>query len=149
MALENRKKWGVDEQGSGGLWDLSYEMVVYYTDVIIHDLNDEEYEQYRWLANTLYDMLVIKHISGANKGDTKMENNFKYYVEISIKDCECMEDYNYILQSDWFDTEKEALAWAEKISHVDSVVEVSLMRANWDFEYDVIIDIEFVRNIKI
>lgn len=78
-----------------------------------------------------------------------MENNFKYYVEISIKDCECMEDYNYILQSDWFDTEKEALAWAEKISHVDGAVEVSLMGADWDLEYDTYIDIDFVRNIKI
>ena len=78
-----------------------------------------------------------------------MENNFKYYVEISIKEYNCMCGYIYIMQSDWFDTEKDAIAWAEKISHIDNDLEVSLMCAPWDLENDTYIDIDFVRSIKV
>ena len=77
-----------------------------------------------------------------------MENNFKYYVEIGLKDCQCVED-QYLIQSVWFDTEKDAIAWAEKMTHIDNVLQVSLMHATWDFESDTEIDIDFVRNLKI
>ena len=77
-----------------------------------------------------------------------MENNFKYYVEIGFKDCKHVED-QYIIQSVWFDTEKEALKWAKNIAYKVDELQVSLMRAPWDLESDTYFDIDFVRNIKV
>jgi hypothetical protein len=51
----------------------------------------------------------------------------RYYVEIKELDVDM--DPPYILQSSWFDTKKEALAWAKQIDYLAEGYEVRLMSA--------------------
>lgn len=51
----------------------------------------------------------------------------RYYVE--IVDLEVEMDPPYTIQSSWFDTKKEALAWADKIDYITEGYEVRLMSA--------------------
>ena len=48
----------------------------------------------------------------------------KYYIEI----CE-QEEIDYILQTEWFDTEEEAMEWFEKISFVRHGTKIFLMKS--------------------
>ena len=52
----------------------------------------------------------------------------KYYVEIAKTDSD------YILQSDWFDTEEEALEFARKITFVRYPYKQYLMSAKGDID---------------
>lgn len=70
----------------------------------------------------------------------------KWYIEITENT-----GINPILQSDWFDTETEAIEWAEKIVffNMQSDYQVWLMYSDWDKEDDTYIDIECIREIKL
>ncbi len=51
-----------------------------------------------------------------------------YYVEV------CQKDYleEYILQSDWFDTKKQALKFAKKITYLEDIYLMRIMSAEWE-----------------
>lgn len=57
----------------------------------------------------------------------------KYYIEI----CE-QEEVGYILQTEWFDTEEEAMEWFEKISFARHGTKIFLMKSIFkdDDNYD-------------
>lgn len=75
-----------------------------------------------------------------------MENLGKWYIEITENN-----GVNPILQSDWFDTEEEALDWANKIVFFDlsSDYQIWLMYSEWDYNDETYTDIECVREIKL
>lgn len=56
-----------------------------------------------------------------------MKRVTRYYIE--IKDLEVDMDPPYMLQSSWFDTKKEALAWAKQIDYLAKGYRVMLMSA--------------------
>mgnify|MGYP003591666054 CR=1 FL=1 len=68
----------------------------------------------------------------------------KYYIEvedITHDDVPC-----YILQSEWFETEKEAIAWANQISYLWQDFKVRLMQGEFDAKNpDIYEDISLVR----
>lgn len=68
----------------------------------------------------------------------------KYYIEV----CDTENPCEYILQSEFFDTEGQALEWAKKITYLSTQHSISLMCAEWDSENDVYGDIEFVRYLR-
>lgn len=51
----------------------------------------------------------------------------KYYIEIVW----AYGEENYMMQSEWFDTKDEALAWARKINYVNENYDACLMSAEW------------------
>lgn len=70
----------------------------------------------------------------------------KYYVEFSHSEIEG-EDGPYLLQSKWFDTQKEAIEWFRtNFDDVDSSITVDLMVGEFynEDEYD----IDFVKHIN-
>lgn len=67
----------------------------------------------------------------------------KYYIEIS----EYENSSEYILQSDWFDTEQEAMNWAKQLMFLSKDYEICLMSSEWDDESDTYTDIDCVRRI--
>lgn len=69
----------------------------------------------------------------------------KYYIEIADMDNPC----EYMFQSEWFDTEKQALNWAKKIDFLSKQYSISLMTSEWNTILDTYIDIEFVRYLDI
>ena len=67
----------------------------------------------------------------------------KYYIEIS-------ENEGYILQSQWFDTEEQAIEWSKAITYLDTLYYgMWLMSSEWDEENDTYTDIDCVREIEI
>lgn len=76
----------------------------------------------------------------------------RYYVE--IKNLEVDMDPPYVIQSSWFDTKKEALAWADKIDYAEEGSEIRLMSAEgeedatgyWHYE-DLSIE-KIIRSVK-
>ena len=66
----------------------------------------------------------------------------KYYIEISE-----FESVEYIFQSKWFDTEKQAIEWAENIYFLDTRYDIWLMSSVWDFKEDTYVEIESERRI--
>lgn len=67
----------------------------------------------------------------------------KWYIEISEPN-----PCNYIFQSDWFDTEQEALDFANKITYLDADLEMFLLFSEWDIDNDTYTDIECVRQLR-
>ena len=75
----------------------------------------------------------------------------KYYIEISGKteyDLGDLHGEAYILQSEWFDTEKEALNWAENLMFIADGLSVDLMSAVFDDD-GVFSDIYFERELEV
>ena len=75
----------------------------------------------------------------------------KYYIEISGKteyDLGDLQYETYILQSEWFDTEKEALNWAENLMFIADGLSVDLMSAVFDDD-GVYSDIYFERELEV
>lgn len=68
----------------------------------------------------------------------------KYYIEV----CDLESPCEYIMQSRFFDTEKQALKWARSISYLSSRYSASLMTAGWDDENETHGDIGFVRYVR-
>lgn len=68
----------------------------------------------------------------------------KYYIEV----CDWESPCEYILQSKFFDTEKQAVKWAKAIAFLSDRYSVSLMATEWDNENDTYGEIEFVRYLK-
>lgn len=68
----------------------------------------------------------------------------KYYIEV----CDWESPCGYILQSKFFDTEKQAVKWAKAITFLSDRYSVSLMATEWDNENDTYGEIEFVRYLK-
>jgi hypothetical protein len=69
----------------------------------------------------------------------------KYYIEVYSKI-----EQDYILQSDWFDTEKEAIEWAIKIFYKTENLLIDLMASDGHMEGDKWIesDIYLVKTLK-
>lgn len=69
----------------------------------------------------------------------------KYYIEIFKED-----SGDYIIQSDWFDSEEQAIEWCKTIAYLDIYdYEIWLMSSEWDEESDTYTDIECVRKIAV
>lgn len=51
----------------------------------------------------------------------------KYYIELVW----AYGEESYAMQSEWFDTKEEALAWSRKISYVNENYDACLMSAEW------------------
>ena len=51
----------------------------------------------------------------------------KYYIELVWT----YGEESYAMQSEWFDTKEEALAWSRKISYVNENYDACLMSAEW------------------
>ena len=62
----------------------------------------------------------------------------KYYIEMCWHPSN---DENYVLQSQWFDTEEQAIEWASKINWVSENFDIYLMSSEWDTDNDNYIDI--------
>ena len=70
-------------------------------------------------------------------------NMKKYYIELATN------SGDIILQSKWYDTEQEALKWAEDIHYIGWVSAVlCLMSSIWDTEEDMYTDIIQEKVIK-
>lgn len=67
----------------------------------------------------------------------------KYYVEIAD-----ITDGNYILQSDWFDTEKDAEDFIRQISYLSCNFICYIMCSKWDYENDTYTDINTFRRVN-
>lgn len=67
----------------------------------------------------------------------------KFYIEISEYDNPC----EYVLQSNWFLTEKDAIDWAKNISFLSKEYEICLLFSEWDTENDTYKEIEVIRRI--
>ena len=67
----------------------------------------------------------------------------KYYIEVVWHN----NNENYMLQSKWFNTEEEALEWANNIDYVVEYIDVYLMSSVWDVEKDYYEDIVVERKI--
>ena len=67
----------------------------------------------------------------------------RYYIEIWENDG--LEPF--ILQSKWFDTEEQALAWLDTIDYIDNKYSISLMSGMYDKETDCYEDIDLEYNI--
>lgn len=75
---------------------------------------------------------------------------FRYYIEFCPKGIEIDSDHDYILQSKWFSTKKEATKWYEEnFDYVDSkYVSAFLMTAKYYSEDDYgIVGCDLLRNI--
>ena len=67
----------------------------------------------------------------------------KYYIELAAK------SGDIILQSKWYDTEREAINWAENVDFIElTSVVLCLMSSEWDTEEDTYIDIIQEKIIK-
>jgi hypothetical protein len=67
----------------------------------------------------------------------------KYYIELATN------SGDVILQSKWYDTKEEAIAWAENIEYIGWVSAIlCLMSSEWDTEEDTYIDIIQEKVIK-
>ena len=62
----------------------------------------------------------------------------RYYIDICMKNIIINTDYSYIVQSNWFDTEEEAVAWYKNsFCYIDSkYCSVRLMIAQFYQAYD-------------
>lgn len=68
----------------------------------------------------------------------------KYYIEIS----DTNNSGEYIMQSEWFDTEEKAIEWWNNIKFLDIHYDVYLMASEWNLEEDTYTDIECIRCIS-
>lgn len=68
----------------------------------------------------------------------------KYYIEIGDMDNPC----EYIMQSKWFNTEKQAIKFAKNIDFLNNQYSISLMWSYWDTATDTYVDIEFGRYLN-
>ena len=68
----------------------------------------------------------------------------KYYIEV----CDMENPCEYILHSEFFYTEGQALERAKKITYLSTQYSISLMCAEWDGKNGVYGDIEFVRYLR-
>lgn len=60
----------------------------------------------------------------------------KYYIELATN------SGDVILQSKWYDTKEEAIAWAENVEYIGWISAIlCLMSSEWDTEEDTYIDI--------
>lgn len=66
----------------------------------------------------------------------------KYYIEITDLD-----SGDYIVQSEFFDSEEQAVKWAEKIEYIREQYVIDLMCCEW-YEDDHYGDIDFVRTLR-
>lgn len=67
----------------------------------------------------------------------------KYYIELATN------SGDVILQSKWYNTKEEAIAWAENVEYIGwSSVILCLMSSEWDIEEDIYIDIIQEKVIK-
>lgn len=71
--------------------------------------------------------------------------DYKYFIQIAIKG----NLRDYILQSDFFDTEQKTVEWASSISYLTRHCNIRLMRVEYYKENDRYGDIEFIRYIDI
>ena len=67
----------------------------------------------------------------------------KYYIEIWDN-----KNHNYVVQSSWFDTEEQALKWADNVFFIRHNLQVCLMSSEWDTEMDTYTDILLERIIR-
>ena len=68
----------------------------------------------------------------------------KYYIEIA----DANNFGEFIMQSEWFDTEEKAIEWANNVTFLQCEYEIYLMSSEWDITKDIYTDIKCVRNIK-
>ena len=67
----------------------------------------------------------------------------KYYIELATN------SGDVILQSKWYDTKEEAIAWAENVEYIGWSSDIlCLMSSEWDTEEDTYIDIIQEKVIK-
>lgn len=67
----------------------------------------------------------------------------KYYIELATN------FGDVILQSKWYDTREEAIAWAENVEYMGRSYDIlCLMSSEWDTEEDTYIDIIQEKVIK-
>ena len=56
----------------------------------------------------------------------------KYYIEfVWHGSCD-----GVVLQSVWFDSEKQAMDWLDSVDYCNEVIDTYLMSADWDIEED-------------
>ena len=69
----------------------------------------------------------------------------QYYVEFVDR-----ESGDYVLQSKWFDTQKEAEKWAkDSFDYIrNTAIDMGLMKAEWDDEEGIHSDIHFVKALN-
>ena len=96
--------------------------------------SDEEVLQYSIELDNAYDEdsdgypIVHATLCRPEEGDAEEKKMVtRYYVE--IKDLEVDMDPPYILQSSWFDTKAEAVAWAKQIDYLAENYAVRIMSA--------------------
>ena len=64
----------------------------------------------------------------------------KFYIEV----VDLISD-DYILQSKWYDTEKQAIEWAKGIAYMDRMLTINLLSADWNEEEEIYGDIYLER----
>ena len=67
----------------------------------------------------------------------------KYYIEFVWHGSED----GVVLQSVWFDSEKQAMDWLESVDYCNEVIDTYLMSADWDIEEDTYGDIVIERKL--
>ena len=74
----------------------------------------------------------------------------KYYIELypNNKEIENEMENGYVLQSRWFEKEKDAIKWADSIDYKDKTCDICLMSSEWDNQEDHPIDIKLEKFLK-
>lgn len=98
-------------------------------------------DDFSWEAEN--DEIELSYCEGDVTLYVKKEETCKYYVEISDANGE------YVIQSQWVDTQEEAIDWAHDLAFVRDDHIVALIRANWDEGCDTYGDIEFVNILEV
>lgn len=99
----------------------------YYTEENINSGDITPHEAI-WYDRHINNVAQLIYQVGENNRKTYVK---KYYIEMYWHPSN---GEDYVLQSQWFDAEEEAIQWATQISWVSENFDVCLMSAEWDID---------------